>query len=550
MGPNLIIYRCISNLPDDKKENLNFLVNGNTKEVNKNLKPWYYIERDVINIIKKDIGTINVIIGRRYSGKTMIAYNIIESFKDRKVYYISSENTISFRVIKLLIQEKNCVIIFDANTLTEDQLLYICKEHNNFQKSNIIVYAFLNSYDDMTNIVAYQSDKITLLNGVLLGKLSREIEIPKINKKLSHLGIIEFDPLLTILDNSLRIAGITKQQPSLKYEITSEQDLMFLIWIAVHKKIYLEQITSLGLENQYKEIIERFSLVLQEERLTTKELYDHSGFKVICNAPLSILRLLNSYAYPQETPVGKAMTKNRHNNIGNAIFKILLKNFKDINKSEIRTFLMFDTLNDIFSRQFSESNINRLIKDNFFEENLTYGAAALIDSIYQNKNIFDLQNQEPNYWLQRAKSQYILNIKSYSPEKFIQGLNYSLKAEADSETRIRNGDDKYRKTLSNSVIQSAMLYGKIIHINRYGNIEDNDNALMYYFRGLSDPNNSQTAKSLIEKSKGTKDLKAFADHIKTHKNIVSQNLYSQAEYIINHTGFESRKRIVLCRSKF
>ena len=65
------------------------------------------------------------------------------------------------------------------------------------------------------------------------------------------------------------------------------------------------------------------------------------------------------------------------------------------------------------------------------------------------------------------------------------------------KTLISNGKSKYYRTLSNAIVQIAMLYGKLAYKLYYKDKVINTQAINYYYKGLSDGNNLQAAKSLM-----------------------------------------------------
>lgn len=122
---------------------------------------------------------------------------------------------------------------------------------------------------------------------------------------------------------------------------------------------------------------------------------------------------------------------------------------------------MFDILNDIFSRQYTKDNIDRLevMKKN---TDSAYGAVSVIRAVYDDENIAKLKSDEPNYWLQKAKSIYIYNSGEKGDiERIKEGIEWAKMAEGNSETLVSNGKNKYLRTLSNAIVQTAMLYGNL-----------------------------------------------------------------------------------------
>ncbi|MBM6972152.1 SIR2 family protein, partial [Mordavella massiliensis] len=83
----------IETLDGNRELNLQYLVNS--MQESRLLKPHYFFEKSGFDLEKLSIEKINVFVGRRFSGKTMFAYNILDHFEDRKKYFISSKETVA-----------------------------------------------------------------------------------------------------------------------------------------------------------------------------------------------------------------------------------------------------------------------------------------------------------------------------------------------------------------------------------------------------------------------------------------------------------------------
>lgn len=516
-------------LDGNRELNLQYLINS--MQESQLLKPHYFFEKSGFDLGKLNTQKINVFVGRRFSGKTLFAYNILDHFEDRKKYFISSKETIADENLISLLNEHNILIVFDANSITEEQLTLICKTYREQKSKTNIVCILMNSFDDIVNVISYYSDELEIKDLSFKGYLTEE-ENKQISSKLNDMGILAFNKKQTILDNTLRIANKLNRNYLDKYTVEDKNELVLLIWIAVNKKAYLEEIISLGLYRSYGKTVEKFSPILEIERNHIGENYEHSSIKIICNAPIALLQILNSYAYPINTEIGSVIKKQHFDGVCSAIYHILMS-YEKRDADKVKKFLMFDILNDIFSRQYSKENIEKLLRENHDEKKL-YGAAALIQAIYENDEIQKLKSGEPNYWLQRAKSLYILNSgKKGRTERLEEGIEWAKVAEGDSETLISNGKSKYYRTLSNAIVQIAMLYGKLAYKLYYKDKVINTQAINYYYKGLSDGNNLQAAKSLIASSRGTNDFNNLLNHVKKDVTCISPDAVDEAEFLCN-----------------
>lgn len=527
-------YDCYSvqnvkTLDNDRDKNLDYLLNLNIKQ--HLCKPYYFFNKSNFLISNLSSEKINVFVGRRFSGKTLFAYEILDKFKDRKRFFISSNVTISDKNIVNILSERNSLIIMDSNSISDEQLSLVCSTFD--KDKNNIVCMMVNTFDEIENNISYFENVLEINPLRFNGRILPE-ECKQINTKLGEMGILIFNEKQTILDNTLRIGNELNMDRLSLYTIDNNKELELLIWLAVNKKIYLEQIMTLSMYHDFNNIVKKFSPILEIERNNRAEGYEHSPIKIICNAPIALLQILNNYAYPPKTRMGTVSKKEHFKNISAAIYHILFV-FDKKKQDEVKKFLLFDILNDVFSVQYMRENIKNLSKDNTELEVLTSGksgAAALIQAIYEDENIQKLKSSEPNYWLQRAKSLYILNSGKYGRKEQLEaGIEWAKKAACDSKIFISQGQNKYVRTLSNANMQIAMLYGKLAYKNFYNDISINTQAVHYYYESLSDPNNSAAAKSLMERSKGTRDFKKLLDEIAKNKELISKNVLKEAKYL-------------------
>lgn len=110
----------------------------------------------------------------------------------------------------------------------------------------------------------------------------------------------------------------------------------------------------------------------------------HSHIKVICNGKLGLLQILSAYIYPPDGSEIKYQRMEQHQNkVCEAIYKIL-SSFSKIDIDNVKEFLQFDKLNDIFSRTYSASSIGSMSgkKTNGI---IRSGAANFIYKVYENE---------------------------------------------------------------------------------------------------------------------------------------------------------------------
>lgn len=522
-------YTELEKLGKDKSANLDYLADLSP---DKNKLPFYYVSSERIQNINLLQDKINVVIGRRFVGKTMLAHAILETHPNCERFFISEKESLSEKDVEDLLQEHNALIIFDSESLDDRGFNNLLVKFDS-SKNNMICI-FFNSFDDVVNLLTFRSEIINYaIDSTLTGKLLKK-DVLAINEKLDLLGIATFNEKNNLLDNTLRIANVYNRKLINNYTISSLEELKLIIWILVKNKIYFQEIVILGMAKIYKKIVSQFSPFIQEENCKKGEIGMHSVTKVICNGKLGLLQILSAYIYPSaKSELGKRMTKEHQKNVCQAIYEILLS-FSKIDMDHVKEFLQFDKLNDIFSRVYSESSIASMSKPNG-SKSIKYGAAKFIHNVYANENIKRLKADDPNYWLQRAKSIYITNNYRHagSTAEILEAIDWAKKAEQDSRTRVDNGETKYFRTESNAIMQIAMLYGRLAKLYGYIKKDVNELALEYYYKVFSDTNNISATKTLLNHSRGTDDFTKFVNILIRKTDSVGHEWDKEKNYLLN-----------------
>ena len=534
-------YTELERIGKDKENNLDYLADLSP---DKSKLPFYYVSSERVQNIKLLKDKVNVIIGRRFVGKSMLAHAILEENPNYQRYFISEKESLSEEDVADLLQEENALIIFDSESLDDRGFNNLLVKFDASKKN--IVCVFFNSFDDVVNLITFHSEIINYaIKETLSGKML-EKDVQAINKKLNLLGIATFNIKSNLLDNTLRIANVYDRKLVDKYVILSLEELKLIIWILFKNKIYFEEIVTLGLAKEYKKIVNKFSPFIQEEKCKKGEIGKHSAIKVICNGKLGLLQILSAYIDPLEnSEIANRMAKEHHKKVCEAIYAILLS-FSKIDIDSVKEFLQFDKLNDVFSRVYSESSISSISGS----KGTTHikGAASFIHNVYANENIKQLKANDPNYWLQRAKSIYITNNYKHAGSRgeILEAIDWAKKAEQDSRTRVDNGERKYSRTESNAIMQIAMLYGKLAKLQVYKQKKVNELALEYYYKVFSDSNNIEATKTLLDHSRGTDDFIDFINRLISNANTVGRVWSREKDYLVN-IGLNKGKSIYLSR---
>jgi hypothetical protein len=508
-----------NNLSDNVKENEPYLFSTkNIIDNNSITTPYFFIKRNTMSEYVNAENNIQIIVGRRVSGKTYLACGIASYYKDRNVYFVTSDQLVSEKTFKSLVNLKSSVLIFDSNTITDEQLLEILKSNSTFATRALRVYIFMNSSDEKTRMIDRYWGKETVtenLKHFLLGQ-----EVLDIDNNLNAMKTIKYYEKYSILDNILRwsLTYQTDCLPKPVNKITTVEELVVFIWLAVHGKLYFDDIVTLGLLYQYSDIVRKFSPIIQIKPTINSEQNIHSGFKIVCNATAYLLKMLGEYVYPNyNTDVESNMINLHKDKVIMAIYRILVRFQQQSNSEKIIKFLMFDTLNDIFSKRYSPTSLSRLNGTENIKFAPMSGAAHVIQAIYTDKKIMKIRADEPNYWLQRAKAIYNFNRNNL---KLLESAIVDCKkALGDSENYISKGVLRYYQTQKNTILQMAMIYGRIASLQKYSDVYYNSCAVQQYSECLR--NEDMATYTLIKGSKGSRDFEQLINFITIHDNCLS-----------------------------
>ena len=499
--------------------------------------PRYFIKRDEGIFNKLTVDKINLILGRRFSGKTMLAFSILEHYAAKDRYFIPSSVSTDIELAKAVIKLRNALVVFDSNSIDDFIFQFLIENIKEANESFICVV--LNTFDSICDLVVYNSKKI---NSFVTDKCQRgylsENEILRLNDKLNKLQIAKFSENSNILDNTMRIANIYNKFENISqyYVFNRSEELQMFIWLLVKRKMYYEEMVTLKINDKYESIVEKFEPFIQTEQKKKGEYARHSYVKVIANGRIGMLQLLGEYLYPTtKSDVSTALAVKNQEKVCEAIYQIL-KNYENVNKTRVKEFIMVDVLNDIFSRVYSRKyldSLNTRDEKNGNKSRLA-GAAMLISRIYKYKPIQDLKADDPNYWLQRAKSIYIVANAStnISVNELYDAVQWSKKAEQDALLLIQKGDNSYWRTKSNAEVETAMLYGKITNKENFSNIESVNNAIGYYYKAFNDSNNLGAIEGIIERSKGSNDFRNLMNYAIEHMESVDTDMTDSLSFLL------------------
>lgn len=443
------LFKNANVLNNEKNININFLLKSESRfngHPHYLTVPYFAIERSVERNITESCmhNPITIINGKRYSGKSLILMNIARKVKQKNVYFFPSTVSVTQETINTCLSKENCFFIFDTNVLTYNVASYIRKNILKLSSKNSSVLIACNPTEiDVANTFAFALDGDFYIE--VQNKFDQN-EQYLINEKLSEIGIINFSNNKTILDNTFYLS---REYPERKAKIINHGNLTnteikVLLIIAVFDKIYGSAARAIGLYLEgMKELAAKMHPILELEKTEKTEIQHHSHTKLSLNSKPWLFKVLSDFNKSNGTKQTSLLIKE--------LVKSFISNhhFRYIQQKVI----MFDTLNQIFS----------------YEDG---GAGALIKEVYI--TIQPLLSDNPDYWLQRAKS--ILKLERDNIKIVKDGIDYARKAFKDG-TR--------EKTINNAEFTIALLYGKLCKLENYAGPENVIEAINWFYTAIS-----------------------------------------------------------------
>lgn len=450
-----------------RKENLRFLLGLKSNKYgdytkNSYVLPYFIIDR----AIKKSFlgkflnNEVSILKGKKISGKTTFILKTLNEYENKQSYYIPSQMDISLEALTDMINNlKSSIIVLDSNSFDFNHIFIIKNNIYKLKENNSNLILIFNSYDNTTLGSFYSIFNKIEYNEFTINNVFNDSELNKINKKLNDVPLPEFknkitlDELITkqrkqnILDNIIRIDKTTfKDEEYIQwdnYKITKLKEFTLLFILSTLNKFNLSNYYLVyGGLKELKKIIIKFSPFIDEEYISMYEREQSSGAKIISNSQVSLTYILTEAISNETLSI---------DDITNELSKIIGKLYKNkIHKYQ--ELLFFDNL----------------------KENLHTGHKKIFQKIVIElyKKLEKELTNDKHYWLQRAKS--ILYMQSDDIESIKDGLRFSTKIYTDEII-------KESKLSGYAAHISAMLYGRLIVLEDFMNLNNIQEAIDFYY---------------------------------------------------------------------
>ncbi len=374
--------------------------------------PYFMIPRECIKTLMEGIeqNIIQIVSGQRFSGKSYVLAYLYKVINDRIKYFFDARTRLTDKAIRLLLEKKNALMLFDADSLQRDQLEYILTNYEKISSNKNSLIIMVNSQDtELKGFVQMLTDDGTISSKAykmyedLFGNSFTRKELMNINTRLPEIRLQPYTDKDTLINYLMNISGEERIKTKYSDKIiprNNVKEIAFSIAIASNEALYYSDIVNLEFEDIIGDIIRECSPLI--EKLPTKGLErnhrDMSRVKVVLNSKYWIRTGLYKLAN-EKTGFDEIIRAYRY-----LIERLIDYSKEDLNRrrNKYKKIIYFDTINDIFGG-----------KDG--------GKRGLVAQIYSNLN--DLLGTDYQYNHQRAKC--LMRNAFYQKNKSSKEASYS-----------------------------------------------------------------------------------------------------------------------------
>lgn len=369
------------------------------------------IQRTLISEIRTELRDHDVLLveGRRFSGKTTLAFDIYQNFTEYKSFIFHNNIIGDTTDFEQQLHGEGKLFIIDTDSIHYSKLNYILSK---LQKRNkIILFAKSIDTNHLNNILG--NSNVSHKTFTLPDRLNNN-ESTKINVELDKLGIMNYDIKKTLLDNAWSFCEQYSSDvgDSTLFKNNINPTLFKILFLLQSNDYIDENMIKLACNERYISIDEiiRDSGVLLEKTINQNTPY------ISCNAKTWSISALEGKVINMEK---KAQL------IAECIQSLVYNGYTDTADDLIR----FSKLNEIFG-------------------GMNHGASSLIRLVHL--NIQSTFSESSHYWLQKSKCEL---IAGKTKEDIMSGI-------LDSKKVINDNKQPKNRTYYSAILVLAQLKGR------------------------------------------------------------------------------------------
>lgn len=379
--------------------------------------PPIFPPRNILNDIARSIrsNSVVLVVGRRFSGKTMLIFQALSNMLDYGSSYFSSTDTFTPEVIELLKTKKNHIFAFDSNYLNAqalDSIPFTIIDPS----SRLIICTGLGDADLIRIKLEHKSIKYSEIS--CNNKLHND-ELKFFNNELSNLALPTYqknDTLLNFSYKYFREYETKLKTTNLFRKNFNTNEIKVLILIVALGKADYQKIRAVC--NNFD--VETF--ILENDRLF--EIISNNNTSasevVVCNSISWLIREVQAYFDKPE--------------VAKTVSEIISALSDDGYKGTAENLISFDKLNEISG---GGTRFHKFIREVY----------SLVHANFKD---------DTHYWIQRAKCEL---ISGSTAQDFENGMQWASKVRVET-TELKN------KTYYSATLVKAQLHARAYKIGK------------------------------------------------------------------------------------
>lgn len=295
----------------DKGNNLNYYYFFSNQRVFTDEKeivlPAYFVKRDAVHQIKENIKnniSVNILHGTSFSGKTYALIELAKDLRGSYQVYFFRDKIISPSALESLFKQKDIIVLFDVNTLENDNFNKFCVENiAHLKQQNIKVVVAVNVSDKDFEKLNDRTNHD--LSYVFINNRLSDREYEAFCKHSKRLNIIPRRKRDTFLDYALRVellminrSFINDMPDTNIIPVERNKELLkCMILLANNSFITADMVAEFDIMHELSVLCSKYNIAVQKSYFIgiEKQKGSHSTYKYVLNSAYWVYRCLSRY---------------------------------------------------------------------------------------------------------------------------------------------------------------------------------------------------------------------------------------------------------------